>query len=509
MSVFKAESQTTDNNLLNCGNQKAAMQDRVMAVGRKWCALLLALPLFTYLFLPTRNFYWDGIAFAINIEKHLPPAALIHPNHFAYTLWGAWLYSLSETAGIHTRALFVMQAANSLLAGLCVILLYRCLRLRNVPVTLGVPAALVFGFSATWWRFATDANAYIPSIFLLLCTYVLIEYPRVTVLAGLAQAGAMLFHELAFLFLPVVLLRLRKSRRSMLAFTASALIPVAASYLAGYRAVSNDATITGLCSWITSRSSDSAFSFDPLTNAALSLRGTFRLLFGGRLSYFAGDGQSKTVLAVLIIATVSFLLCLWRAVRGRDEVSFPPHHLLAWMSVYAAFLFFWMPQNTFYRLFYLPPLIAILATMLRHAPMTRIVVWLFVPVLSLWNFVFLVYPESRSEFNVPLRFGLAQQNAWPPGTPIMFHRFHPDLWTISYFNQQAAWIGIEQPDLNELERNLEYARSERKPLWLEATAYDLIAANPEGRRWLAMHERPGELRKFRDKKHEFRFHCVR
>ena len=37
---------------------------------------LLFLPLAAYLAFPTRNFYWDGIAFAIDIEKGVPPESV-------------------------------------------------------------------------------------------------------------------------------------------------------------------------------------------------------------------------------------------------------------------------------------------------------------------------------------------------------------------------------------------------------------------------------------------------
>ena len=100
---------------------------------------------------------------------------------------------------------------------------------------LALAGSLLFGFPATWWKFSTDANAYIPSILLLLCTDYIqarrlearrlearrleargwrpprLEARRSTVVAGLAHAGAMLFHELAILFLPVALFRLRKN----------------------------------------------------------------------------------------------------------------------------------------------------------------------------------------------------------------------------------------------------------------------------------------------------------
>ncbi len=459
--------------------------------GRAWRVLPLGLPLLIYCALPTRNFYWDGVAFAIDIEKRLPIAALLHPSHLLYAVWGSYLYRLAEIAGIHTRALFVMQAANGLLAGLCVVLLYRCLRLRGVPSELSVAGALVFAFSATWWKFASDADAYVPSIFLLLCSYLLMENKRTFVLSSFAFAGAMLFHELAILFLPVALLRV-KTR-----YTAAALVTVTAAYIIAYKAASAHATFL---SWVTSHSSDSGFSFNPIMNCLLTVRGTFRLFFGGKVSDFVGDGISRGALAALVVAIAVFLIYAWRAPR-HFRVSDAPFHLFVWVGVYLAFLFFWMPQNTFYRLFYLAPLILVFFTTLHYAA-TR----LLLPALLLWNFTFAIYPQSRASFNAPLAFARSQQDGWRPGTPIVYHRFHPDLWTISYFNQQAAWIALDSADLGQLERNLNYAKKENKALWLEETAYQLVASDPQGLLWIAAHELPNKLIDFRDAKHEFRFH---
>jgi hypothetical protein len=113
------------------------------------------------------------------------------------------------------------------------------------------------------------------------------------------------------------------------------------------------------------------------------------------------------------------------------------------------------------------------------------------------------------EFNAPLRFAEAQHDAWPAGSAIVFHIFHPDLWTISYFNQQAAWMGLERADVGDMEKDLAYAKSQGKPLWVEQTAYDLLDGTPDGRIWLMEHERPDELLRFKDEKHEFVFHAMR
>ena len=69
------------------------------------------------------------------------------------------------------RVLFLMQALNGILAGLSVLLVYRILREITGSEFRSRWLALWFAFSATWWRFATDADAYIPSVFfLLLCS---------------------------------------------------------------------------------------------------------------------------------------------------------------------------------------------------------------------------------------------------------------------------------------------------------------------------------------------------
>jgi hypothetical protein len=465
---------------------------------------LLFLPLAAYLAFPTRNFYWDGVSFAIEIEKNYPPSALVHPNHLIYQLWGAWLYDFSDWLGWPVRSLYLMQIANCLLAGLAVLLLYRCLRINGWSSEHGVMGALTFGFSATWWKFATDADAYIPAVVLLLCAYVLLERPKLIWLAGLAHAAAMLFHELAIFFLPVAVLLLWKRRWMMVAYCAAALAPVAAAYAWAYQAAEPPEDFLG---WVTSHSADSAFSFNPLRDAAYTLRGTLRLFFGGRLPDVVRNPVSAAAAVLLACAVIAFVFHAWRARPWRW--SPPPVAFLLWVSVYVAFLFFWMPQNTFYRLFYLAPLVLTLVMSLDDAVRIHWAGLSFAAVLLLSNFVFLTYPESRAEFNAPLRFALAQHDSWPPGSAIVFHRFHPDLWTISYFNPQAAWMGLERADLGEMERDLAYARSQSKPLWVEETAYELVAGTTQGRKWLMDHERRDELVRFQDAKHEFVFHSIR
>lgn len=469
----------------------------------------LALPLVLYLALPTRNYYWDGVGISIDVEKHLPQHSLLYPSHLIYALWGDWLYRLAGALGMHTRALVLFQIANSLLAGLSVILIYKIVRQAGAGRSWSTAAALSLGFSATWWKFATDANAYIPSICLVLCAYVLLDNRRWAFAAGFALAAAMLFHELAILFLPIAIVKLWKDRRAMAEFLATSLTPVAAVYWLAYSSVFQQRSLTGLLSWLTLHSPDSGFSFQLGTDLILSLRGTLRLFFGGKLTELPSGPFFKIALGLLVAAIAAFLLFLWRA-RGHIKFQPPPLLFGIWVGVYAAFLLFWMPQNTFYRLFYLPPLITLFAIALAATPDIQRLGSLLAACLFLWNFTFFIYPQSRVQSNVPLRFALSQHEKWQRGTAVLFHDFGPDLWTISYFNPQVAWIGLQHADdTAQLEQDLKYARDQHQALWLEASAYDLIASDAQGRAWLTQHERSDELIEVHDGKHDFRFHCAR
>ena len=458
-------------------------------------SLWLALPLAAYILLPTHNYYWDGISAAINAEKHLPPRDILFPTHLVYTLVHTWLFRAALAVGLRVRSLYIMQFVNSLLAAACAPLVCRALDRRLGDRPAAIAGALVFAFSATWWRFASDANSYIPAVFFVLCALDCIETGRNPILGGLANAAAMLFHELAILFLPFALFRL-KNRRQALLYLTSSMLPVAAAYLAAYRSVSDTFTAAGFVRWVVAAPPIGAghFSFQPLHDLVWTLLGTGRLFFGGKL-----DALRALPAASAIVLTVLVALIVWRLRRtGAARFATPPLDLVLWLAVYVVFLFFWLPENTFYRMFYLAPLVLIICASFPRAGLLG-------AALFVCNGLLVIYPASRVENNVPLRFALQQYNHWPTGTPIAFSIFHSDLWTIAYFNPQVSWVGMPRIDIPVLDRAYDEARGRGQPMWLEATAYDALKADPAGRGWLQSHPVANLLR-FRDGKHEFTFY---
>jgi len=438
----------------------------------------LALPMAVYVLMPTHSYYWDGVAFAIQAEKNLPLRELFYPTHLIYAVVHTWLYQAVAAVGLHTRALYLMQYVNMMLASACAPLMYRAFRRRIADRDVAIAGTLLFAFTATWWRFATDANAYIPAVFLLLCAFDLLETDKSPIVAGLLYALAMLFHQLAILFLPIALLRLR-DRRKALEYLAAAFIPVVAAYTAAYRSIAGGFDVGGFFHWLVAAPPVGVgkFSFQPLHDLQWTFLGTARLLFGGKLDTVRGIPLTSVIpLALLVV----LLIWRFRKLGAGVAPARPGREILLWAAIYVAFLFFWMPQNTFYRMFYLAPLV--LALVVRIPRLS-----LLCAVAFLWNGLFVAYPDSRVQNNIPLKFALQQQRRWPPGTPIAFSNFHTDLWVISYFNPQASWVGMPVPNTAALDQWLALAQGRNETLWLEASMHDSLAATPEGRRWLESH----------------------
>jgi hypothetical protein len=159
------------------------------------------------------------------------------------------------------------------------------------------------------------------------------------------------------------------------------------------------------------------------------------------------------------------------------------------------FLFFWLPQNTFYRVFYLPALVLLLGLALAALPQIgerrTYVIALFVTAVSLANFLFLIYPFSQVEKFLPLAFAVEMSREWPAGTVVYYAATNSDAQLVRYFNPQTEWQLLpEQPPPGS---------------WLETTAIDRLSATPQGALWLREHTRPEKSRELNTGAHRIRF----
>ena len=452
-----------------------------------------------YLAIPARNFYWDGIAFAQTIENAARWPLLLHANHLLYNVLG-WVFY--HALGGRVRAVYVLQAIDSVFAAAAFYLLSGIVARVTSSIGIALLLGAFFAFSGTWWRFAVDADAYIPSVTLLIACASLLptdRKPRI-VPAALLHSGAMLLHQLAVFFFPAVLVLLwrqqtsRRLRRCVL-YVAVAGGTTLAAYIGAFSVQSGGFSFDSFGAWITSHSEDVAFSFSPVHNLAVSLRSWIQVLVAGRpgLVHYS-DPLTIILLAVCASALASLLIAIRRGPRPSIAIYHRTLFVFAasWIAAYAVFLFFWLPHNTFYKLFALPGIVLLIASCWKPGPSP--IAPLFVALLALCNLTFAIIPYSRATANEAVAFALSIEQHLASGSTVYYSDLNTDDWLVRYFNPQTTWRQVASPaDIH----------SGDGAAWLDTTAIDRFSRSDPA--WFEKRTRHAEWRELVNAKHRIRF----
>ncbi len=419
--------------------------------------------LLIYAILPTKNYYWDGISFAQNIEQagRWNSAGfwpnLIHPNHLVYNLIGYLVCTCIQAMGFHVRALYVLQAISMVAGAMCVWLMQRSLLRITDSAYLAATLSAIVAFSAVFWKYSTDADAYIPSVLFLVIAFYIMSLPGEArpIAVGLSHVAAMLIHQLAVLFFPAAALAvyLKGGWRGLWRYCLTAAGITLPAYYAGYRLETMRTSLPPFLHWLTNHSPDSSFTFNLPRDVAITVSSYVRLFFGGtgRVLQFFGPFMLVTlVLLAAVLATSIFTAArYWKDShfpRGNAAINNSRLSWVAavWLTSYFVFLFFWLPQNTFYKLFCLPAIIIIAAHFLaRYRGPRRNRLVLFAAALALANLALYIYPYSRSDYNQSLRFAMRMRPLWSDRTIVYYRVFTVDDWFIRYFNPETTWKRLD------------------------------------------------------------------
>jgi len=464
-----------------------------------------------YLLAPTRNYYWDGISFAQAIEDADGWRRLFHPNHLLYNLLG-WFFF--RALGRSLRALYVLQLLSSAFAGLAVYFLFGIVSQVTKSYRAAFIISILFAFSGHWWRFSTDANAYIPAVTLLIgCASLLVrsEQPR-PVLLALLHTVAMAIHQLAVCFVPAAAFGLWHQRqdqsraRKLTAlglYFGLATISTIGVYAAGFVAATGERQAHSFVRWTVSHANDATFSWQWRKNAKASMLSWLQLFLSGRpalVRYF----EPITVISIslCVLALVLLGIGLWRRANFRVRIY---HHKLFWLGLvwftaYAIFLFFWLPQNTFYKLFALPALILLLVSCwpAGHSPDLYGPGAMSVAALALANFTFAIIPYSRVTANEAVAFALSlEQGPLREGGVVYFRNLNTDDWLARYFNPRTEWRRADSTLM------IDASLSQSTRVWLETTALEEFSATAP--RWLEQRTAHAEWHELINSRHRIRF----
>jgi hypothetical protein len=420
--------------------------------------ILLALLLTVYAAFPARTYYWDGVLFALNIESvaqgHASPALLIHPNHLLYSAFGYVLYRAVLACGLMLRAIAVLQFFNMLASTAAAALLYRIAKRVTDSARSALFCATLFAFGATWWKFSTDADAYIVTVLLLLfAIFFVFQDPPRLVLAALCHTAAMLFHQLAIFaycaILAAILLDRRWPKRKRLwvcgAYIFGTGACVAAVYWICY-SQADHSTYPSLARFVASYASDSGFtrSFGQILNSYLTSYG--RLFVGGKLS-LAREYFSVVSCAAFVLCLAALGFAVGRFRRAGAEASTQVDRrtkivLWAWLLPYLMFLASWDPGSAFHKLFVWPAIVLALGLYLplRGA---RVNAWVAIAIaMAAWNFGAFVYPHSHASADPVLVLAQKLNRELPKNATIYYAAFSPDDWYLDYFAPGRNWIKL-------------------------------------------------------------------
>lgn len=453
----------------------------------------------------TRNYYWDGIHFAHTIENAASYRELLHPNHLIYNFVGYFLYSAVDLVIPGTRALYVLQYLNCVLGALCAVVLFRILRSVLGSVRVAAALAFLFAFSATWWKYSTDADAYVASVlFLLICFYLVLprQKPRPLAVAAL-HVGAMCFHQLAVFFIPVIVAGLlfqtrdlpnKKRIASVATYMATAGAATLAAYAAAFCWITGGLDPAGFLKWVTSYSPEIGFVFNAAESLKYTVRGTGQLFFGGRFG-FLNEVPTALAIVVFMLMAASLVWLLQGLVRKKGEsqlaAASPSQKpviilCLLWIATYLVFLFFFIPQATFYRLFYFPALIVLIGIAInRLGPKAARLLPPVAAIVALANFLFYIYPHSRVRAGTPLALAAEMRSVWGSQTAVLYSVMTSDALLARYFNPETVWIEVKQ--LEAVLRHYPEYPSEATGLWLETSAIRELSRSAEGEQWLRDH----------------------
>ncbi|HEX6187659.1 MAG TPA: hypothetical protein VFZ40_06245, partial [Pyrinomonadaceae bacterium] len=280
-------------------------------------------------------------------------------------------------------------------------------------------------------------------------------------------------------------------------------------------------SVRAFATWITYFSPEHGFTFSVWNNLVHTLRSQWRVFLGGRAG-FIRDLWGPVILAMvtvsLLVVLAFFGLMLRRvselkaAVTAaiRERAQFKPLTTLCivWALVYIVFLFFFIPQNAFYRLFYLPALVilagALLAT-IEGSPghVRRYRAALFAAAVFFANLTLSQYPSTQVRANPPLQLALTLNRTWPAGTTVYFNSSNSDNLLIRYFNPTSIWLDAS-PHIPR-----RYYFDSFPPVgregWLETTLIDKFEATAEGKAWLDAHTLVRPEYELVNRKHRIRF----
>jgi hypothetical protein len=353
---------------------------------RAAAVMVFFLTLLVYLTTLTQVHTFDALSYVMSVE-HKPWTEVFHPHHLAYGPLGVLAMHIGRAFGYNGGAALPMQVVNALAGAFGVALFFTIVRRVTRRTDLALLATLLLGGAYAYWYYAVEIEVYtVATLFLIVCLDLLTRpvwwrSRRLLFALGLAQAGAVLFHQTnVLLCVPIALMLIAhlidEARRTK---------------DKGLRSAGDIRQVVGRRWWL----DGGRWSIYAVT---LALTVALPYLFVGlvisgfrswaafdawlteyaRTGWWGGpiDAQKWDGLATGLANTLAQPagMLLWLLLSGLlivhlRRLARAPGALLialaAWLLTYGAFFLWWEPDNIEFWIASLPPALMLLALALR------------------------------------------------------------------------------------------------------------------------------------------------
>lgn len=383
-----------------------------------------------YIALPTKMFHIDSVYHAEHLENIPFHVNGFHPHHLLYLPAMHFLYDVFHAVFPHLRAMAFLLAFNAICGAATLFAFGVFLRKLGHSVFTRLSGMILLGFAYTFWHHSTDANISIPAHLLMLVVILLVfsdsffKSKSRQVLTGILLAFAGLLHQIALVALvPIslyIISRAGEEKYKLVSrFAISTLLVVFIAYPTVFAVYHGDISPTpkNFIRW-TGAFTHESHDFSPNqehsgdivqtaarghTNAFFALKPIELILFDRNTGDNLKSRRMYRYLFMLTLFSLAYYIGVvirTKDIRRKSAGVFILFLFMAYFILTDAFI----PENHFYRIFYLPALIAIWAGAVSSLPKEYRTVLKPLLVIALIAFFISnltkgIYPEAKASSN--------------------------------------------------------------------------------------------------------------
>ena len=482
-----------------------------MTLKRRALALLSVSAFFIVLydFTATRAFSYDGISYALAIERNAI-AFLFCAYHLLHTVIGWLVFKVFIALGHPVRAVPLLQQINAVVGGCTVGFFFWLLSLKFSPWRALLGAAAL-GLGSAFWMEAVDPGCYAwASLASCVLLAVIIEGKDLSSFrVGLIHGATILFHQMLVLAIPALLVQRWKRRPGEylagVLISAGSVYAVVAAVFYGHSWHEAWMWLFGPAGWPANRPMEMMhwWNFRLLDNLAASWRGLIDSLFvpvpGTPLGFsILKQGLLISFLVWLVIASRNYF-------KGKKWIGDPLATLWIWVLVMNFVFVFYVPGTVRFRLLFLPALIYG-GLMLESQEKHRWMPWglgAVVACMALVNYHWGIAPQAQPENNTSLMRTLWVNHLLRPDDVFLFAGGSKDSIIniyVPYFapeikgrSLRGYFFANPHGDLMELRQLVHEARNNHRRVFVEAQLF-----NPETQKTLDAEQglAPGSIQKW-------------